>query len=70
MSRGSDDPMLSGPLTLAVNIGPCWETFQNWNSEVRRDVPARSSQGARSISQRKFGNGPCIYAGIELSTVA
>lgn len=27
-------------------------------------------QGARFVSQRKFGNGPCIYAGIELSTVA
>lgn len=22
---------------------PCWETFQNWNSEVQRDVSDRSS---------------------------
>lgn len=33
-----------GPLTLAVNTGPCWETFQNWNSKVQRDVPARGSR--------------------------
>ncbi|GBP35509.1 hypothetical protein EVAR_20019_1 [Eumeta japonica] len=50
----------------AVNIRSCWETFQNWNSGVARRAGSRR---ARSISQRKFGNGPCIYAGIELSTV-
>lgn len=55
---GSDDFLFlspRGPLTLAVNSGPRWETFQNWNSEVQRDVPARARRTlhlSKEIRQR------------------
>lgn len=35
-----------------------------------RETCRLAAADARFVSQRKFGNGPCIYAGIELSTVA
>ena len=35
-----------------------------------RETCRLAAAAARFVSQRKFGNGPCIYAGIELSTVA
>lgn len=45
--RRCDALLSDGPLALSVNIRSCWETFQNWNSEVQRDVPAR---GAHALS--------------------
>lgn len=39
----------------------CWETFQNWNSKVQGDVPARNAGCTLNVS-KEIRNRPCSYS--------